>query len=245
VIPVAEGEACTDDGVACTDDVCTDGGCLHVPIDSRCSTGGECSAAHCAPERDDRDAGGCVGGPTLACGEDGDPCTIDVCDVQACVHETVADVAACRPLTGVFRRALGLAAMARALATEVGLHAAVFGAERAPAALGDALGRAEAALSAAVEALAGRPVGIVPAALPPNITATPAQERARIAFTQVLGTPREVRSFVALLAAAQVRLELRQEARVLRRRARLLLRGTKTLKGELKRLQQVFQTFAR
>jgi hypothetical protein len=241
---VDDGDMCADDGMACTDDVCTTDGCLHVPIDSRCSTAGECSQALCAPERDDRDADGCVIGPTLACGEDADPCTLDVCRAAACVHELVADVDACKPLTGVFRHALGLAAMTRALATDVMLGS-VFAVESAPVHASEHLRRIELALGAAVDALAGRPVGLTPAALPPNIVATPAQQRAQVALTQVLRTPREVRSVVTLLAAVHVRAQLREEARLLRRRGRLLLRGTKTLKGELKRLQRVSQTFAR
>src|SRR5205085_9448795 len=88
-VAVGEGEACSDDGVACTDDVCTGGVCLHVPVDTRCGDAGACSAAVCAPERADHDARGCaVDDDAVAgtCGDDGDPCTADVCAAGACMH---------------------------------------------------------------------------------------------------------------------------------------------------------------
>ncbi|HJQ85136.1 MAG TPA: hypothetical protein VKA21_13720, partial [Candidatus Binatia bacterium] len=64
--------------------------------------------------------------------------------------------------------------------------------------------------------------------------------------TQVLRTPRQVRAFLTIVAEARARAEVgRETARTLRRRGRALLRGTKTLKGDLQRLQGVSQTFAR
>jgi len=250
VTPVAEGDVCTDDGVACTDDVCTDGGCLHVPVDDRCEAADECRPAVCAPERPDRDAGGCVPAPVTdlagtACAEDGDPCTDDVCDQGRCAHESVAEAASCAVVGGAFRKALGLAGLARTLAAALdGLEPATTPAGRSGmAAAQDRLAHIAGDLDGAVRALSGKmPV----AADTTPIAQTIAQQRAHIAFTQILRTPQQVRGFLATLTEARARAAVgRASARTLRGRGRLLLRGTKTLKGELKRLQQVSQTFAR
>jgi hypothetical protein len=100
-------------------------------------------------------------------------------------------------------------------------------------------------LDAAGAVLAGK-ADAGAAAAAPGFAPSVAQQRARVAFTRVLHTPAEVRSFLAVLAEAQARAELEATTtRALRRRGRLLLRGTKTLKGDLRRLQRVSQTFAR
>ena len=75
---------------------------------------------------------------------------------------------------------------------------------------------------------------------------TTAQQRARVAFEHVLRTPKEVRGFLQVVAAAQQRaLVARPTAQDLRRRGRDLLRGTKGLRRELRRLQAVSRSFAR
>jgi hypothetical protein len=288
-VPVGEGEACTDDGVSCTDDVCTAGGCLHIPIDSRCPTADVCSSAVCAPEDDAHDEIGCVAErpppsveqpappdsgqgdkknkkgkkpkkkgvalvsaaldtTLLSCAEDGDPCTTDVCQEGACVHQTGPEHETCLPVQGAFRKTLGLAALTRGLAADIegGMPAGASAGRGVLTALLDRLGRVEDDLGAGAEALAGRSAALLQPATTGSIPESPAQQRARIAFTMVLKTPRQVRSFLQLVAEARARAQLRRDsARVLRRRGRLLLRGTKNLKGELRRLQQVSSSFAR
>jgi hypothetical protein len=313
-VPVGEGEACTDDGLSCTDDVCTGGGCLHVPIDSRCGPAGECSRAVCVPEDAAHDAAGCVldptddpvpdgadsgpgggegdggvddrgpggsstgngrkgkggkggkgkrhGGTVVAralettapgCAEDGDPCSNDLCRDGLCVHEAVPAPETCAPVQGAFRKSLGLAALTRALVVDVetGRRPEASTERGVLGALMERLARVESDLGASADALAGRSGGatastVSPRAAAATIPETPAQERARIAFTMVLRTPRQVSGFLQLVAEARARAQIgRPAARGLRRRGRLLLRGTKNLKGELRRLQRVSMSFAR
>src|SRR5207247_197228 len=47
--PVGEGDTCTSDDFACTEDVCTAGACRHTPRDTRCATGQACLPAVCDP----------------------------------------------------------------------------------------------------------------------------------------------------------------------------------------------------
>jgi hypothetical protein len=152
----------------------------------------------------------------------------------ACTHTPVADAATCAPVRPIFQKTVGLAGLARS----------VMGAmDSAPADLH--LERAAEELDAAGAALAGKADGGT-APVGTGLMQSVAQQRARIAFTRVLHTPAEVRSFLTVLAAAQARSELGPATtRALRRRGRLLLRGTKTLKGDLRRLQRVSQMFAR
>jgi hypothetical protein len=182
------------------------------------------------------------------CAEDGDPCSTDLCRDGQCVHEPVPDRDTCLPVQGAFRKSLGLAALARGLMVEID-DAGASGARTGRgvvAGLTERLRRVENALDAGALALAGRAAPAVLAATTGGIPATPAQQRAQIAFTQVLRTPTQVRSFLELVTEARTRAQLgRDAARGLRRRGRLLLRGTKNLKGELRRLQQVSMTFAR
>jgi hypothetical protein len=251
-IPVGEGEDCTDDGHACTDDVCTAGVCLHVPIDMRCATADECRVAVCAPERATADDAGCVDGGMAGeggvCMEDGDPCSADRCRAGRCAHEPVPQFEACRPIEAPYRRALGLATLARDLADGAEETAPAAGAGRMTEALGARLDRIAGALDGAVAALAG--VEGVGQGITPRVAGalaeSPVQDRARVAFTRVLRTPAEVRSFLTLVTAARVRAELGQDqTRSLRRRGRALLRGTRTLRTELRRLRGVSRTFAR
>jgi hypothetical protein len=153
----------------------------------------------------------------------------------------------CLPVQGAFRKTLGLAALTRGLVADIegGTPSGANTGRGVLGALTDRLGRVEADLGAGAEALAGRAADIQPATTG-GIPESPAQQRARIAFTMVLKTPRQVRSFLQLVAEARARAQLRRDsARTLRRRGRLLLRGTKNLKGELRRLQQVSSSFAR
>jgi hypothetical protein len=240
--PASEGAPCTADELPCTDDVCGGGVCLHVPIDSRCLATDVCTHAVCAPERDDRDEAGCVTEATRAgaCAEDGDPCTDDLCRDGRCGHESVAEWVTCVPVQPVFRTALALAAAARALAAALGNQQAV-AAELAVV----PLARVAAELDVVAAILAGKSEQIPPADAAPPHRATPAQLRARAAFRHVARTPRELRPAVRALAGRRLRAAMGEEARSLRRQGRVLLRGTKSLKRDLKRLQQVSQTFAR
>lgn len=105
-----------DDGVTCTLDSCSGGGCQHLASDALCTAG---SGAHCDPTLDCQyatcDATTCVAGPcqtamcdvsgvcrrtsTCAAGEmccggacapagcnDGNPCTVDSCELTGCVN---------------------------------------------------------------------------------------------------------------------------------------------------------------
>jgi hypothetical protein len=99
---------------------------------------------------------------------------------------------------------------------------------------------------AAARALAGRDAAAPGVRAAAAYAETAAQLRTRTAFTHVLRTPRQVRAFLQIVSEARARAEIgRETGRTLRRRGRLLLRGTKTLKADLQRLQRVSQTFAR
>jgi hypothetical protein len=255
-VPVRAGQACTDDGFSCTDDVCAARGCLHVPIDSRCEEPDTCTIATCAPDRPDADAAGCAfglppdddGEGTLVateplvegakCAEDGDPCTRDVCRQTRCAHEPATDLAICAPAAPVFRTTLGLTEFTRSIVADVAEAAPV--SQPLPPALTDPLERIELALESARRILAGegeasttvRPLAAM------TLETAPAHMRARIAFTQIRRTPREARNFLETLTTARTRAALGpQAARELRRRGRVLLRGIKALKIELRRLR--------
>ena len=242
--PACDLGAC-DDGFSCTDDVCSAGGCLHVPVDSRCVPPDTCTAATCAPALAGHDAAGCTAGPPRGegetCAEDGDACTLDVCRGGACIHERVADAQTCAPVADAFRQALALGGLAQGLEADV---AGTVAAVTAP--LVTRLRRIESDLAGAAHALAGEPVaprGPAPALAadfaPAVASSVPSQERARIAFTQVLHTPRQVAAFLDVVALARARAALPAAiARNLRHRGRLLLRGTKALKADLDRLRR-------
>ena len=248
--PVGEGEACSDDGIACTEDVCRAGACLHVPIDAQCGRPEECSEAVCAPEDAAADGRGCAAGPPSdagACGEDGDPCTDDVCRGGTCTHVPGPDPASCAVVKPPFEKALGLAALARTLMAmaDGGPASAARPAGPGVTAALARLTRVDDDLQGAVRALAGRD-GAAPPGTAAALAETVPQLRARLAFTHVLRTPAQVRAFLQVVSDARARAELgRETGRTLRRRGRLLLRGTKTLKGDLQRLRRVSQTFAR
>src|SRR6266403_5455747 len=233
-----------DDGFSCTDDVCTAGGCQHVPIDSRCVPPDACTAAVCAPALGGHDAAGCIAGAPQAegeaCAEDGDACTTDVCRGGICAHEPAVDTTGCAPVQEPFRQTLALGELTQ------GLEADVAAAGEALAPLVGRLAGIESDLAAAARALAGEPVAdsgstraLVSEFEPAEATGLSADQRARIAFTAVLHTPRQVSAFLDDLAAARQRAGLPPAvARDLHRRGRMLLRGTKALKAQLRRLQR-------
>lgn len=244
---VGEGDACTDDGVPCTDDVCTSGACLHVPVDTRCPGAAACGGGVCAPA-DEGDAAGCVSGPAGSeggvCAEDGDPCSDDRCRSGACQHQVVAEQLTCAPVESAFRRALALLALTHALevSTEAAGRAqpAVVRSERLTA----PLLRLDAALGGAVDALAGRTV--VPAARAvTGIPETPAQARARAALLLAGRMPLDAQSFLEVLAATRKQGLAREQARSLMDQGRALRRGVKRLKLELKRLRRSTVQFAK
>jgi slime mold repeat-containing protein len=233
-----DGIPCTDDGFACTDDVCMHGLCMHVPVDDRCVPTEACTAAACAPEDADHDAAGCMAGAPLPddaeCAEDADPCTADICRNGRCAHEPTRNPADCSPVQGAFRQTIALGN----LAAEIDADLAAASASALEPALVH-LDRIETALDEAARALAGK--GAPEAQLAPYpavIPDMPAAERARIAFTTVLRTPREVNAFLQTLARVQARRALgRQATRTARLRGRLLLRSTRALRTDLRGLQ--------
>jgi len=239
----AGGGGC-DDGFSCTDDVCTAGGCQHVPIDSRCVPPDACTAAVCAPALPGHDAAGCIAGAPQAegeaCAEDGDACTTDVCRGGICAHEPAVDTTGCAPVQEPFRQTLALGELTQ------GLEADVAAAGEGLAPLVGRLAGIESDLAAAARALAGEPVAdsgstraLATGFEPAEATGLSADQRARIAFTAVLHTPRQVSAFLDDLAAARQRAGLPPAvARDLHRRGRMLLRGTKALKAQLRRLQR-------
>lgn len=78
-----------DDGVACTIDVCRDGGCMHVPEASACAGDAHaCTSARCDPEL------GCIQVADDAACDDGVTCTIDRCELERGCAST-PDHAAC------------------------------------------------------------------------------------------------------------------------------------------------------
>jgi hypothetical protein len=256
--PVAEGEACTDDGFACTDDRCTAGGCRHLALDDRCTPADACSPMTCAPEVVAADAAGCVPQPSRAdgeeCAEDGDPCTDDTCAAGGCAHAAVNGKATCDPVRPAYERAVALAVEARSLAAQA-VIVVLDGPESEAARAGAS---AASTFQLVARILAGRVTeeevlatssGIVLArsrTVPVGLGETIAQSRARIAFVQVRSTPVQVRVFLDQLALAQRRAALLGPASTdLRRRGRGLLRGAKALKRDLRRLQAVSRTFAR
>jgi hypothetical protein len=169
-------------------------------------------------------------------------CTLDVCRGGECVHEAVIESDACAPVRGAFQQAIGLEGVAEGLIVQV-----VGAAPRTAPAMTRLLTRIRDQLAGAAEALAGRQDGIASPArvltgrhdgiLPLErggaiTTNLSAEERARIAFTRVLHTPRAISSFLKLVVEARNDLEART-ARDLGRRGRFLRKGTKALKAHL------------
>jgi hypothetical protein len=263
-VPVGEGDTCTSDDFACTEDVCTAGACRHTPRDIQCATGEACLPAVCDPTGAGADPAGCVALPERAngaeCVEDGDPCTDDSCLAGACRHAPVANKAACDPVRPVYERALALAADARDLSVLAtgALGAAATDTSGSP---GDMLAASVAEVTSTLERvariLAGKrdapaeTVWALTVAIHPGVTApsgfpNPALERARASLEQLRHTPAEEQGVIHDLALAQHRALLTPDtARDLRHRGRSLLRGTKGLKRSLQRLKKVSQSFTR
>ena len=247
-VPVRDGEECTDDGVTCTDDVCRRGTCLHVPVDTRCAPPGTCMGAVCRPGRGAESA--CTVGPVRRdgepCAEDGDPCTSDRCAAGVCSH-ALGDLERCVPVRDSFQRARALDGLARG--TEAALGEVLSSDDPATddlrGRLATPLVRIEERLTRAADVLAGRDFAATSAITTRVVTTTPspfgltAGQRARIAFTQVRDTPREVADFLAVVAAARTRATLSgEDSQTLRRRGRALLRGTRGLRADLRRLRR-------
>lgn len=234
-----EGAPCTADGFSCTDDVCMRGACLHVPIDGRCVASDVCSASTCAPTARGHDATGCAVGPARSdgetCSEDADVCTLDVCRGTICQHEPEPDVAECSPVQDVFRQTIALGTMTDELGSDLQRSSSP--------ALAPALARLDVIngqLAETARALAGDMDGATPqiAFHRAVVSGISAQDRAHIAFTMMLHTPREVSSFLQTLAQAQARAALgRPLARHVRQRARVLRRSARRLKAGLRALQ--------
>jgi len=234
-----DGSACTDDGFSCTDDVCMHGTCMHMPFDDRCVPAKECRTAACDPGQPNHDDAGCAAGAPRAegqtCAEDADACTRDVCSGGVCAHQPEADQAQCAPVQDAFRQTLAAGTVAAELHDDL----AATGAPVAAVAL-TRLAAIEAQLEAAAAALDGLPPGVTPAlAIHPAADSTmTAQERARIAFTTVLRTPRQISAFLETLSEARARAQLgRPTAKHFRRRGRVLLHATRVLRANLRALQ--------
>ena len=91
-----DGTPCTDDGNDCTEDVCASGACTHEPAALGTVCGGE--VADCKlPGTCDGD-GFCSGNNKddgVACGDDGNDCTDDVCAGGLCSHPAKDSGATC------------------------------------------------------------------------------------------------------------------------------------------------------
>lgn len=231
--------SCPDDGFSCTDEACVGGECTHVPVDSRCVSADTCTTAVCAPERHGHAADGCAPGPPqhdgAECAEDGDACTADVCGRGQCVHEEVADQTTCTAVETPFRLALSLEITAR------GIQAAM--SPTTPAALVTRAAGIRDALGTTARVLAGKAAAAtssVPGA-PPE---TPLQQRARGALGILVQARPQIAALVQSMngSSARARLELASDAG---KQCRFLLRGTRVLRGQLRRLLRVQSTFVR
>jgi hypothetical protein len=227
--------ACPDDGFSCTDEACVGGDCVHVPVDSRCTPADACTTSVCAPQRRGHDPSGCTPGPSAAdgseCAEDGDACTSDVCGAGRCLHEPVADRATCTAVEIPFRQALALENAARSLesAMSAGASAAVLA---RLAGIGDVLGTTARVLS-------GKTGSSTTARSPRALAETPLQQRARAAL-EVL-----VQARPQAVALAHDLGKPAAGASGASRRIRVLLRGTRALRAELRRLLVVRTSFVR
>jgi len=77
------------------------------------------------------------------------------------------------------------------------------------------------------------------AAFPADVSTMSATDRAHIAFTTVLHTPRQVSAFLQAVSQARAIQALdAQTARHLRRRGRMLRHSVRTLRTELRLLQR-------
>jgi hypothetical protein len=234
-LPAREDETCADEGVACTDDRCASGMCVHIPVDARCPPGDECAQATCAPADAGADPEGCLVGPGqpdgAPCTEDLDPCTRDLCRTGACSHEVVASLQACEPVADPFRQALVLAAFAVQIASEVDQAPTLSDTRRAG--LLSPLEDVRAGLLAAAAELNGA-----------DPVADTAQSRAHRAFPHLRKLPKRAQIFVRLVRSAKKAGQLSpDEATSLKRSGKDLLRGVRTLKRDVRRLRKVTRVF--
>jgi len=171
------------------------------------------------------------------CPDDDDPCTVDQCADETCLHVDVPNRSTCEPLVDAYRRTLGLGEL---IGEVRGQLETVALSETAHALVGNALEAAANDLARASDALAGRIA--VP---PPAAGETLAQARARAAFGISRVTPPRVHGVVKVLAVPGVRAAGGPNVVYLARRVRFLYRSTNQLKRELRRLQRVSGVFAR
>jgi hypothetical protein len=240
-----DGGACPDDGWACTDDACAAGSCVHVPIDGRCVAPGVCASTACAPQSQEADSAGCLPGTTLPegaeCAEDGEPCSDDVCRGSGCMHELVSDVATCEPVTRAFRLTLVLVTHARGLAANLDALQASEG--RSAARTLDRIAGLEVGLGDVARTLAGKSPLISVTREADGFHRTTAQVRAIAASGQLAGVPRAIREVLVTIRRFAPASDVPLFAGTLEK-ARVLRRGVRRLKVELRRLQRVQQTFA-
>ena len=245
-----------DDGNVCTTDRCEPdaagadaNGCTHAPNDEACDDGVFCDGA-------DRCSGGacvvhagdpCVGGPVCAntcdekagdcytpagteCEEDGDACTEDVCGTGVCVHDRVVAPSDCTLLQDALRQALSLGTQVGGLVTVAGDDGL-----QTNVAL---LSHVQDDLAAAARALGGKDPGA------PGFFDSAFRRRVRLALAALRHTRPRLGTFLNTLSRPPAVMSA-EATREVARRARVVDRGVKALKAELRRLRRVLATFAR
>lgn len=93
-----------------------------IPGPDACCLDADCDDGNaCTLDVCDADSRTCSGTPATDawCVEDNDPCTNDVCEAGACIHRAVDERTACYPVDGSFLRALGLISVVEGLETTV------------------------------------------------------------------------------------------------------------------------------
>lgn len=242
-VPVLEGDACTDDGWSCTEDVCRAGTCVHAGVDERCTPSDTCGTAVCFPGFPTADTAGCAPGTPMpdggACAGDDDPCTDDQCARGACAHPNVPDRRTCEPVVPAYRRATALR----------GAAAALTGVLAASATDGGVAARTRELLDARLAAIAGDldvVVGILGGQRPVNGSGSVAQRRARTSLPLAGGLVSRARSMVTLVKTGRRAGAVSPAAAgTLSAPARALLAGAKALKRDLRRIQRISRVFAR
>jgi hypothetical protein len=171
------------------------------------------------------------------CEDDLDPCTDDRCDRGVCEHTTVGFAAACRPIVTPFQRVLVLASFTATLTTRVaalpvGDPPAFTSGQRA------ALVNDLTTLAAQLDALRGTLGGL------DDTAGDTAQSRAAAALPEADGAVRSV-ALIRSLVRAAIRADqfVPATASELERSTADLLRGTKAVKRDLRRLRKVSQVF--
>jgi hypothetical protein len=230
---------CADDGFSCTDDVCLGDGCVHVPVDSRCASEDACTTSVCAPEREAHEASGCAPGRPRndgqECAEDGDACTVDACVGGRCAHQRLPDQVTCNAVQGVFRHALSLESAARALEALLSPGTPDSTVARL-AGVRAALEGTAAILSGKTHADAANPPGGPPETL--------VRKRARLALGVLVRARPQIVALAHIMGRSPAG-EHPAAASDVARQSRLLLRGTRALRAQLRRLLAVRSTFVR